>query len=209
MKKSVCLLSFLLLSLNCYAGEIFPISTPNAIQIDGTVNCKGDKDYIYLKEKQKPLTTKDTIKKILKDPYIIKIDNNSYILIKDKKTNDWNAQDILGIDDTKNNLFQALRKLDSDGDLSKLTSNELKKAKIRFVKINNNGELSLTNRKDDYNLNNIDYIDMFSLRTTANSDLTGIFGHFNIYLKTNASSKQMVTGYVTITDNKDLKILFK
>ena len=45
MKKSVCLLSFLLLSLNCYAGEIFPISTPNAIQIDGTVNCKGNKDY--------------------------------------------------------------------------------------------------------------------------------------------------------------------
>ena len=48
MKKSVCLLSFLLLSLNCYAGEIFPISTPNAIQIDGTINCKGDKVLIFI-----------------------------------------------------------------------------------------------------------------------------------------------------------------
>ena len=50
---------------------------------------------------------------------------------------------------------------------------------------------------------------MLALRRTANSSVTGVFGHFNLYLKTKNKSKKMVVGYVTINTDKSLKMLFK
>lgn len=143
------------------------------------------------------------------DPYIVQFDGINYVMVKDNPTKKWSKKDLVGINDTKTTIFKALKDLESDGDRTKLTANELKCANIRFVKLEQNGTLLLNNKKQDYNLNKINYIDMLNLRKTANSEETGIFGHFNLYLNTNNGSKKMVIGYVTLDMNKNLEILFK
>lgn len=142
------------------------------------------------------------------DPYIVPIDGVNYVMLKDKKTNDWSERDLLGIDDPKNNMFLSLRSLESDGDVTKLKPEELKKANIRLVKLAENGVLQVNDRLQDYNLDNIKYIDMKNIRRTANNDQTGIFGHFNVYLKTQDNLKKLVVGFVTFDTDQNLKILF-
>ena len=57
------------------------------------------------------------------DPYIVSIDGKNYILIKDNKDNKWGVENILGHDDSKDNLFASLKNLETDGDASKITVN--------------------------------------------------------------------------------------
>ena len=138
------------------------------------------------------------------DPYIIRIDNNDYVLVKDNKDNKWTVENILGYDDSKEDLFASLKKFESDGDLTKLTSEELQKAGIRFVLLNNDGSLALNDRKYDYDINNVLYIDMKNLRTAlGNKNQDGTFGYFYVYVK-DAKGKKVVPGRVTFEEKADL-----
>ena len=130
-------------------------------------------------------------------------------MVKDKNTQDWSEQDLLGINDPKDNVFLSLKSLESDGNPDKLTGEEIKQAGVRLVLLNNDGTLLVNNRQKDYNLNKIDYIDMKNIKKTANSDQTGIFGHFNVYLKTKSQKPKMVVGYITFDTKNNLEILFK
>ncbi len=226
MKKFVYFLLILSLGLGCQAAEIFQLELAPATQIDGKVKSRGNKDTIILNteppgsamfesifNESSSTTTVASSGNFtswrLNDPYIVQIDGNNYIMIIDNPTKKWNKDDILGIDDTKETIFKALKALESDGDRTKLTSDELKKAKIRFVKIDKDGAILVNDRKQDYSLDKISHIDMIRLRKLANSSVTGIFGHFNVYLKTDNNSKRMVIGYVTIQEDDSEKILFK
>ncbi|DAA96812.1 TPA: hypothetical protein CPT80_04125 [Candidatus Gastranaerophilales bacterium HUM_9] len=220
MKKLVYLFVIMCFGLNCNATEIFSVTSPQSVQVDGTVKCRGNSDYIILNSKSFSDMWNDNfngynrtivrqIANALRDPYLVQIGGKNYIMVKDNPSKKWSSKDLLGINDTKNTLFADLKSLESDGDRTRLTSAELKKANIRFVRVDKNGVMLLNDKKQDYSLDKIDYIDMLTLRMPANSNVTGVFGHFNLYLKTNNGSKKMVVGYVTINTDKSLKMLFK
>ncbi len=143
------------------------------------------------------------------DPYIIRIDGTDYVLVTDSKDNNWSVDNILGKDDSKENLFASLKKLESDGNSAKITAKELQKANIRFVKLNSDGSLALNERNLDYNLNNILYIDMKNLRTAlGNKNQDGTFGYFYVYIK-DKNSKKAVPGRVTFEEKTELNKYIK
>lgn len=226
MKRFVYFLLIMLIGLQCQAVENFTLELPSATQVDGKVKSRGNKDIITLNAEQGSAylewllsdssSTTNTIASngsfmnwLLNDPYLVQIDGHKYIMIKDNPSKKWSKNDILGIDDTKETIFKALKGLESDGDRSKITSEELKKANIRFVRIADDGAILVNDRKQDYSLEKISYIDMNRLRRLANSSVTGIFGHFNIHLKTDNNSKRIVIGYVTLHKDNSEKIIFK
>lgn len=136
------------------------------------------------------------------DPYAIKIDGKKYYLVKNKKDNSYNIKDILGYDDTKSELFKDLKDLNSDKDTLRLTRDELKKADIRFVAVVDK-KLALNDRSKDYDLNNISYIDLNTLRGTLNNGKIGSFGYFDVYIIKNGK-EQKVTGFVTFDSDEEL-----
>ena len=230
MKRFLAILFLLSMGLSSNATALFPYQT-NVQQIQGVVQSKGDNDYILLPALSEDnffddflgdfsnfnslfltsVTTtmqRTTAQGNVRDPYILPINNVNYVMVKDKNTNDWSERDLLGIDDPKDNMFLSLRRLESDNDYSKITSAELKQARIRLVRLNDNGVLLVNDRSQDYSLNKIDYIDMLHLRQTANSKETGIFGHFNVYLDTNDVNK-MIVGFVTFDTDSKLQIMFE
>ncbi len=138
------------------------------------------------------------------DPYIVSINGKNYILIKDNKDNKWNVENILGHDDSKDNLFASLKNLETDGDASKITVDELKKANIRFALLNSDGTVALNDRNLDYDLNNVLYIDMKNLRTAlGNKNQDGTFGYFYVIVK-HGNQKRAVTGRVTFEEKNEL-----
>lgn len=230
MKKLVYLFCFILLGLQCQATEIFPLSNLEPTPIDGKIKSHGNRDIITvngvqpdnniadnlwedtdnIRQVSRALIAVDNVRRTAaKDPYLVQIDGKNYIMIKDNPSKKWSKNDILGIDDTKTTLFRALKSIESDGDIRKITSQELKRANIRFARIDSNGVVLANDKKQDYNLDKINYIDMINLRKLANSSITGVFGHFNLYLKTNNNSKKMVIGYVTLHTDDDIQIQFK
>lgn len=231
MKKLASLLCVILLSLQqCQAIENFSLELAPAIQVDGKVKSRGNKDTIILNAEppgsavfeslfnssSSSTSSRTTIASsggfnswLLNDPYLVQIDGKNYIMIKDNPSKKWSKDNILGINDTKETIFTGLKELESDGDSSKLTSEELKKANIRFVRIADDGAILANDKKQDYSLEKISHIDMARLKKLANSSVTGIFGHFNIHLKTDNNSKRIVIGYVTIHEETQEKILFK
>lgn len=68
------------------------------------------------------------------DPYILQINGNKYMLIKENNDKKFNKQDILGITDTQETVFASLKPLDINRD-SKLTGEELTKSNVRLVKM--------------------------------------------------------------------------
>lgn len=143
------------------------------------------------------------------DPYIVSIAGKNYILVKDSKDNNWAVENILGHDDSRENLFGALKKLESDGDAEKITADELKKAGIRFVHLNFDGSAELDNRSLDYDLNNILYIDMKNLRTAlGNKNQNGTFGYFYVIINENGK-KRAVPGRVTFEEKRELQKYIK
>lgn len=146
---------------------------------------------------------------VTNDPYIIPIDGVNYVMVKDKSTNDWSEKDLLGYDDPKNAMFTSLKNLESDGNRSNITPDEIKKAGVRLVKLAPDGTLLVNDRAQDLNLNRIKYIDTSNLKRTANSQSTGIFGHFYVYLNTDDGSRKMAVGYVTFDTHSNLKIMFQ
>lgn len=143
------------------------------------------------------------------DPYIVNINNRSYVMVKDSKNNEWTVENILGTGDNKNDLFASLKALETDNDASKITSKELKKAGIRFVLLNYDGSLALDDRKSDYDLSKVKYIDMNNLRTAlGNKNQDGTFGYFYVLVKENGEIKY-APGRVTFEEEKDLKKYIK
>lgn len=217
MKKVLIVLSLLMYALSVSA-KVYEYSNPEPINNIYNIKQSGCNEYIQIPAKSgfNPwaalgITTASAavLSAVLLDPYVVKIDGNTYVLVKDRTDKNWSEKDLLGIDDPKENRFESLIKLNADGDYSKVTSAELKKAGIRFVRMNSKGALLVNERNKDYDLNKIDYIDIINFKRTANSQQTGVFGHFVVYLKTADSKKRAVVGNVTYETDKKIEVLFK
>ena len=143
------------------------------------------------------------------DPYIINIDGNNYVLVKDSKTNEWTVDNILGSGDSRNDLFESLRKLESDGDVTKISAKELKKAGIRFVYLNSDQSLALNDRTKDFDIEKVQYIDMQNLRTAlGNKNDDGTFGYFYVIIKENRQNRAY-PGRVTFENENELNKYIK
>lgn len=179
-----------------------------------TSSSKGNVDYITVPSKNKFNVAK-TAGAILGmaaacavDPYIIEIDGNKYVMILDNFDGIYNENDLIGIGDSKNNIFNSLKKLDVDGDKTKLTSSELKDRGVRFVKIELDGRLAARDYTQDFPLDNIVYIDLTTLKKVKNIKPTGTFGEFKIIIKDSKTTIKEAKGYVTYESHKDLAKLF-
>ena len=140
------------------------------------------------------------------DPYVIKIDGVEYTMILDNKDDVWDTNDILGINDEKDNLFEALKGLESDGNTSTLTGEELAKAGIRLVAKNEDGTLAVDDPSKDFDLSKVASIDMTNLRQSADNDgRVGTFGHFDMTL----TDGREITGDETFENMSTLQKLFK
>ncbi len=139
------------------------------------------------------------------DPYVISAGGKNYILITDRKDDNWSVENILGYDDNRDDLFGALKKLESDGDNDKITKDELKKAGIRFALLNSDGSVALDDRELDYDLEKVLYIDMKNLRTAlGNKNQDGTFGYFYVIVK-DGGKKRALNGRVTFEEKKELQ----
>lgn len=138
------------------------------------------------------------------DPYIVRIKNNDYVLVKDSQDSKWTVENILGYEDSKDDLFASLKKLESDGNASKISTQELQNANIRFVKLNSDGSLALDDKSLDYDINKVLYIDMKNLRTAlGNKNQDGTFGYFYVYVK-DENGKRTAVGHVTFEEKQEL-----
>ena len=217
MKKVLIVLGLLMCSLSVNA-KVYEYSNTEPINNIYNIRQRGCDEYIQIPPKHNyslmeglgmTSAVAAVMSAVLLDPYVVKIDGHTYVLVKDRADKNWSEKDLLGIDDPKENRFESLIKLNSDGDYSKVTSAELKKAGIRFVRMDSKGALLVNERNKDYDLNKVDYIDIINFKRTANSEQTGIFGHFVVYLKTANSKKRAVVGNVTYETDKKIEVLFK
>ena len=89
---------------------------------------------------------------------------DKYYMIKDDGSL-YNRKNLVGCEDYSiTNIFDPLLLLNSDKITEKLTSNELKSANIRFVKLKSPmGQLDIENKKNDFDLDKIAYIDLSKL----------------------------------------------
>ena len=159
---------------------------------DYVQNTTGRKDIININNAKYPSL-------LAFDPYAIKINGQKYYLVKNKTDGIYDIEDILGYNDTKSELFNDLKELNSDIYKSKLTRDELIKADVRFVAVINN-KLELYNKSMDYDMNNISYIDLSTLRGTINNGKIGSFGYFDVYL----ANGQKIIGFVTFDSDEVL-----
>ena len=137
------------------------------------------------------------------DPYVVKIKNVKYYMVKNSPDGIYTKENIIGLNNNKNSLFEDMKQLNSDKDNTKITAEELKKAGIRFVAVDNNKKLMLHNKEKDYPLDNISYIDLANLRETINNGSIGSFGYFDMYIKTNEGPKKII-GYVSFDTEDEL-----
>src|SRR5574344_438025 len=84
------------------------------------------------------------------DPFVVKIENQKYLMIKDNSKGVYDIKNILGYQSTATNVFKMLTTLNSDSDKTKISAKELKKSNIRFVRLNENNILELKNKSLDY-----------------------------------------------------------
>lgn len=145
---------------------------------------------------------------IYNDPYMIKVLNNKYYLVKDSLNNQYTLNNIIGYTDQKGSLFNAMRKLDLNKD-NKITSSELKKQNIRFVRLDFTNKLILHDKTKDFNIDNIKLIDLSTLRESVNNGNVGSFGYFDVYVKLNDGIIKKITGCVTFETDKELMELIK
>ncbi len=139
------------------------------------------------------------------DPYVIKIDGVEYTMILDNKDGQWDTNDILGINDKKDNLFEALKGLESDGDATNVSGEELQKAGIRLVAKGDDGKLQLDDTSKDFDLSKVKSIDMTNLsQSTDNDGSVGTFGNFNLSL----NDGRTIQGAETFEEMSTLQKLF-
>lgn len=188
-----------------YSFNNTQILTPKSSNFNKNVDCI----FMPVKEKEIPVvtrtTTPDTAKIIRRslasseqlDPFVIKVDGIKYYMVQNNK--------ILGEDSTLKTIYQPLYLLDKNND-KKIISAELKNGNIRFVRLNNSGQLELNNKSLDYPLANISYIDLNTLRRTQNAGDIGSFGYFDIYINHNYQIKKFI-GQITYENKKDINRL--
>ncbi len=188
-----------------YSFNNTQILTPKSSNFNKNVDCI----FMPVKEKEIPVvtrtTTPDTAKIIRRslasseqlDPFVIKVDGIKYYMVQNNK--------ILGEDSTLKTIYQPLYLLDKNND-KKITSAELKNGNIRFVRLNNSGQLELNNKSLDYPLANISYIDLNTLRRTQNAGDIGSFGYFDIYINHNYQIKKFI-GQITYENKEDINRL--
>lgn len=188
-----------------YSFNNMQILTPKSSSFNKNVDCI----FMPIKEKEIPVvtrtTTPDTSRIIRRslasseqlDPFVIKVDGIKYYMVQNNK--------ILGEDSTLDTIYQPLYLLDKNND-KKITSAELKNGNIRFVRLNNSGQLELNNKSLDYPLANISYIDLNTLRRTQNAGDIGSFGYFDIYINHNYQIKKFI-GQITYENKEDINRL--
>lgn len=188
-----------------YSFNNTQILTPKSSSFNKNVDCI----FMPIKEKEIPVvtrtTTPDTSRIIRRslasseqlDPFVIKVDGIKYYMVQNNK--------ILGEDSTLDIIYKPLYLLDKNND-KKITSAELKNGNIRFVRLNNSGQLELNNKSLDYPLANISYIDLNTLRRTQNAGDIGSFGYFDIYINHNYQIKKFI-GQITYENKEDINRL--
>lgn len=188
-----------------YSFNNTQILTPKSSSFNKNVDCI----FMPIKEKEIPVvtrtTTPDTARIIRRslasseqlDPFVIKVDGIKYYMVQNNK--------ILGEDSTLDTIYKPLYLLDKNND-KKITSAELKSGNIRFVRLNNSGQLELNNKSLDYPLANISYIDLNTLRRTQNAGDIGSFGYFDIYINHNYQIKKFI-GQITYENKEDINRL--
>lgn len=188
-----------------YSFNNTQILTPKSSSFNKNVDCI----FMPIKEKEIPVvtrtTTPDTARIIRRslasseqlDPFVIKVDDIKYYMVQNNK--------ILGEDSTLDIIYKPLYLLDKNND-KKITSAELKNGNIRFVRLNNSGQLELNNKSLDYPLANISYIDLNTLRRTQNAGDIGSFGYFDIYINHNYQIKKFI-GQITYENKEDINRL--
>ena len=227
MKKSILVLCLAVLSMPAYAEHIYDYSNTKPLNDINSIQTKGCNEYVRIDPSQRfdaieALSGRRSVARgvmgglvggsivaMALDPYVVEINGHKYVLVKDRADKNWSEKDLLGIDDPKENRFASLIALNSDLNHGKLTPEELRKAGIRFVRLDSKGALLVNERNKDFNLDKIDYIDIINLKRTANAEVTGIFGHFTVYLKTNNPKKRAVVGYVTYETGEKIEYMFK
>ena len=144
---------------------------------------------------------------VSRDPYVLQIDGNKYMLVKENNDKKFDKQDILGITDTQETVFVSLRPLDINRD-SKLTGEELTKSNVRLVKIGKDGKL-INDKKQDFQNSKIVYIYMKELRKAyKNNGNTGDFGMYDVLVKNDNGTTKLVTGYVTFESESEISRYF-
>lgn len=126
------------------------------------------------------------------DPYIFTIGGVKYFMVRDSGGS-YNRKSLLGCSEQKRTLFNPLERLNSDSDRQRLTPEELRRAKIRFVRLKSNGKLAVHNKNMDYSLNKIAYIDLRRVRFSLSGTPMGCF---DIYIKRSSGSTQKVVARV-------------
>lgn len=155
------------------------------------------------------ITTPRSALRTFLDPYIVNINGKNYVLVKDAQDNNWTVENILGYNDSKEDLFASLKKLETDNDSTKISAQELKNAGIRFVLLNPDQSLVLDDRTKDFDLEKVQYIDMKNLRTAlGNKNDDGTFGYFYVVIKENGK-KRAYPGRVTFEEKQDLNKYIK
>ena len=140
-------------------------------------------------------------------PFWVKVGDTNYYFLKTRVDGNYSYKDLVGCDRQKKQLFESLYELDSDKDLSKITSDELKKAGIRLVSVKLNGKLELNDLSKDVPIENVLYIDMTNTATYTDR-FARPSGTFAIYMKTDRSSKQKLIGHSGYRHPRRLKPMF-
>ena len=142
----------------------------------------------------------------INDPYVVKINKTKYYIVKNADDKNYTLNNILGYGDNKTSLFSSLKSLDTDTD-NKITKEELKKAQIRFVALNN-GKLQLNTPESDFN--DILYIDLGNIRESVNTNnMIGSFGYFDVYITDKNGSTKKIIGYVSFDSDEELIEMIK
>lgn len=213
MKKVFILLGALLLTTSVYANDYYnyTVKPSSNWSVKGTSNPRMKVRTNRKNEQNLIMPRNSTISYIpitAIDPYIIEVDNKTYYLIYDRKEGQYSYKDIVGYNDRRDDLFASLLLLESDGDKTKITSKELQKANVRFAELGFDGKIVTYDKSRDFNLLNIDYIDIKNRRNSLNNGVMGSFGYFDVYIKNGKNSPKKIIGQVTYTDDDMLKSLF-
>lgn len=139
-------------------------------------------------------------------PFWIKIGDTKYYLIRNRADGNYTYKDIVGCDKSKKQLFEPFFEMNG-GDRTKLTSEELVDADIRFAALKINGKLELNDKSKDFPLENIEYIDMLTTATYADRFLRP-YGNFTMYVKTERGNLKKYIGHVDYQHPRYLEKMF-
>ena len=113
----------------------------------------------------------------LHDPYEVTIDGEKYLFVKDENQNGKvdSEKEILGINDSKDDLFQGMKELDKNQD-GKVDKSEMDAANVKLAKVAADGKVDLNQTKD------INSVDINSFLKSDKFKGAGEAGVFNVNL---------------------------